>query len=314
MNIVFDMVSCGMGNNGGTRTIIKCAQALENIGHKCDIVSPVDKFTWFKHKKPILSVPNDTDIAIATGCTTVASTLSAYVPYRVWYIRGHETWNYDESTLGHLYNQPLINITNSYGLKVKVESFGAEAQVVHQGIDLDEWGGIERRGPKKRIGCLYQKKPTKRWKDFVKLSKILGQEKYEYLGIGETARNDEFLHDYVYNSGSEALRDLYSTCDIWLVPTELEGLHNPPMEAALCGALIVCNDHPMNGICMDYGFDDTAMVYRHRDIEHAAELIRNADWFKVDRMKRFLVNDIGSREKNMEKFIRVVTGDNNDNN
>jgi len=309
MNIVFDMYNCGMGNNGGTRTVIKCAQAIENIGHRCDIVAHVDKFTWFEHKKPLVTIPTNADIVIATGCTTVATTLSSQAPYKVWYIRGHETWNYDESTLGHLYNQPLMNITNSYGLKAKVESFGAKAKVVHQGIDLDEWNDRGKsRNSKIRIGCLYQKKPTKRWIDFVKLSEILGQEEYEYVGIGETLRNDEFLCDYVCNSGSEALRDLYSTCDIWFLPTVLEGMHNIGLEAALCGCLLVGNDDPMNGMIYDYLFDGkTGMVYPSGDIEYAAKLIRSPNWGLVPNAISFIRNNIGDRETNMEKFVRLIT-------
>lgn len=305
MYIVFNALNSGLGNNGGSRTLIKCADALENIGHRCDIIASVDNFTWFEHKKPINYLPRDAEAIIATACTTVEGTLNTNIPIKAWYIRGHESWSYPEATLGKLYNTPIFNITNSYGLKNKVESFGANAVVVNQGIDLDLWKDLDLRSSKIRIGCLYQKKPTKRWKDFVKLSEILGTDSYEYVGFGDTLRKDSFLCEYMCNVDSAELKCLYSSCHIWFVPTELEGLHNPPMEAALCGALVVCNDHPMNGTFLDYGLDGNAMVYRHRDIEHAADLIRNADWSKVNIMKRFLFDNM-NREKNMARFVEFL--------
>ena len=308
MYVVFNALNSGLGNNGGSRTLIKCAATIEKIGHKCDIIAQADNFTWFEHKPPINYLPKDADAIVATACTTVDSTLKTDVPIKAWYVRGHESWMYSEDVLSKLYNAPLINIANSYGLKRKIEEVGAEVEVVHQGIDLDLWKDLDTRGSKTRIGCLYQKKSTKRWEDFIKLSEILGTYDYEYVAFGDTIRKDSFLCSYMCSASSDELSRLYSSCHIWFVPTELEGLHNPPMEAALCGVLVVCNDHPMNGISLDYGFNSTAMVYKHRDIENAAELIRNADYSKVDIMKEFLTVDIGSREKNMLKLIDYLGG------
>ena len=129
MYIVFNTLNSGLGNNGGSRTLLKCAETIEKIGHRCDVIAEVDNFTWFKHKKPINYLPKDTDAIVATACTTVESTLDTDVPVKAWYIRGHESWAYSEDVLNKLYNAPLVNITNSYGLKKKVEAFGANAVV-----------------------------------------------------------------------------------------------------------------------------------------------------------------------------------------
>jgi len=307
MYIIFNALNSGLGNNGGSRTLIKCAETIESLGVRCDIVATDDNFTWFNHKKPISYIPNDADVIVATACTTVESTLSSNVPKKVWYIRGHELWAHNEKFIGALYNSGLINITNSIGLMKKVESFGAKAITIPQGIDLDLWYDLKLRSHNKlRIGCLHQNKSTKRWKDFVKLAEILGNA-YEYTAFGTNVKDYNFLSSFINNPSFDELREFYSKCHIWFVPTELEGLHNPPMEAALCGALVVCNDHPMSGIALDYGIERTSMVYRHRDIEHAAEVIRNVNWSKVEVMQQFLINEIGSREKNMKEFIDVLT-------
>lgn len=308
MKIAFNSLNSGLGNNGGTKTIIKCCEVLNNLGHKCDIISNVDNFTWFDHDPVIRYIPNDLDVVIAVACTDVEFTLRMNVPKKAWYIRGHESWACGEERLRRYYNSGLFNIVNSKNLKQKLASYGASSVVVYQGLDLDTWKDRKlRSNGKVRIGCLYNKKPTKRWADFVELAKILGTEKYEYVGMGDTMRNDPFLTYFKPNASIKELNDVYNSCHTWFAPTELEGLHNVPIEAALCGCLIVCSDATLNGMGFDYAFNDnTAMVYESRNIEHAAELIRNPNLDVVERMDNHLRNNIGSREKNMKKMISYL--------
>ena len=307
MKLAFNTVNSGLANGGGSRTVILCSQILEKLGHRCDIIGVDDRFTWFKHKPTIPYFPSDLDVVIATACTTVVTTLNSSVPTKAWYIRGHESWVYSEEELKQLYNAGLFNIVNSKGLKQKLAAYGVDSAVVYPGIDFC-WGNRNLRPKDKiRIGCLYQKKPTKRWEDFVALSKILGHKDYEYVGFGDTMRNDEFLIEFKHNANVDELNDLYSSCHVWFSPTELEGLFNVSIEAALCGCLLVCGDEPMGGMIYDYAFpDNTAMVYERKNIEHAAELIRNPNWDVIERMDNHLRNNIGSREKNMKKMISLL--------
>ena len=241
MKIVFNMLECGLGNNGGTRTIIKCVEVLEKLGHRCDIVGVVDKFTWFDHKPIIRYIPVDTDVIIATACTTVFSTLQSNVPKKVWYIRAHENWCMSNKELGRRYSSGIFNIVNSKGLQKLLTTYGEVSKVVYQGIDFGCWKNLKLRSKDKiRVGCLYTKQPRKRWKDFVKLSKILGYEDYEYVSMGNAKPKEDFLIESVYNVGHEELCKLYSSCHILFAPTDSEGLHNIPMEANLCNCLIVC--------------------------------------------------------------------------
>lgn len=311
MKIVFNCLNSGLANNGGSRTVIRCAQTIEKLGYKCDIAATSDNFNWFEHKPPVPYIPWDADVVVATACTTVASTLASNIKKKAWYIRGHESWMWDEDVLAKLYNNELFKITNSNGLKRKIESLGGSTVVIPQGIDFDWWNDEELQLINKmRIGCLYQKKKTKRWKDFVKLAELLGHDGYEYVGFGDTMRDDGFLTSFLCEPTVAELRNLYSTCHVWFAPTELEGLHNVPMEAALSGALIVCSDSPMNGMMYDYAFDgQTAIVYPQRDIEYAADAIERCDWameYMVPNMQSFIRTQIGSREYNMQKFVGIL--------
>jgi len=295
MKLAFNTVNSGLANGGGSRTVILCSQTLEKLGHRCDIIGVDDRFTWFEHKPAIPYFPSDLDVIIATACTTVESTLRSNVPVKAWYIRGHEIWVYSEKQLINLYRSGLINIVNSKGLKQLLSTYGVDSTVIYPGID-SFWEDRNLRPKNKiRIGCLYQKKPTKRWEDFVKLAKILGM------------RTDEFLTEFKCSPSIDELIDFYSSCHIFFAPTILEGLFNPSIEAALCGCLIVCGDESLGGMIYDYAFpNNTAMVYEARDIEHAAKLICNPSWDVIGRMDNHLRNNIGSREKNMKKMISLL--------
>lgn len=306
MKIAFNKLQCGLGNNGGTRTIILCSKVLAHLGHTCDIVAKVDNFTWFKHRPIIPKFPKDLDVAIATACTTVHSTLKSNARIKAWYIRAHENWAMSDHKLAKLYNSKIINIVNSKGLQKKLSSYGADSKVIYQGIDFDWWNNRKLRPKNKiRIGCLHTKQPGKRWKDFVKLHKILGIKKYEYVGMGSARPNDNFLTDFKLNANVEELNNLYSSCHIWFAPTENEGLHNVPMEAALCGCLIVCSDHTSNGMVNDYAFIDSAMIYKFGDLDHAATLIKNPEWYLTKKMWARLKMTIGSREENMLELVKI---------
>jgi len=310
MKLAFNAINGNLGNNGGSRSIILCSKTLEKLGYECNIVATVDNFTWFDHKQVINYIPNNIDAVINVAAVDYDITKKLNIPIKVAWWRAHENWNNSEEYLKQCYiDKEVVNIVNSNGLKQLLSTYGADSKVIYPGIDFFWEDRNLRPKDKIRIGCLYQKKPTKRWKDFVTLAKILGHKDYEYVGFGDTMRNDGFLTDFKCNPPINELINFYSSCRIFFAPTELEGLFNPAQEAALCGCLIVCGDEPMNGMIYDYAFpDNTAMVYERKNIEHAAELIKNPNWNLIENMQKHLKNNIGTREENMKKFIKCLEG------
>lgn len=318
MNICFNLQNCGLGNNGGSQTIILSSQTLNDIGHKSNIVTDHggSGFTWFKHAKPIKNFPNDTDVVIATGCTTVIHTSKLNIPKKYWWIRGHEIWGYPEKKLLSLYNlKNVVNITNSHGLAKRISKLGCTepCHVIQQGIDLDLWEDLNLRKDNKKIkiGCLYGQKPSKKWSDFVTLSKMLGSDQYEYIGIGSASPpNSSFLSSFAKNASKEKLKEVYSSCDIWFAPTVNEGLHNVPMEASLCGALLVCSNSDYNGMIHDYAFHNrSAFIYSNLD--EAVSIIetkkREDNLNIIKESRKIIENDIGSRPHNMKKLIKLIS-------
>ena len=312
VKIGFDLLNCGLGNNGGSRTIIKSSETLEKLGHRSDLISIANHFTWFSYKKPLTNIPSDLDVIFATSCNTVKNTLSTNIEKKYWWVRGHENWTTSDSNLLKLYNSEINLITNSNSLKKRIHRLGCNKHidVIYQGIDIHLWQDLDIRkyNSKVRIGCLYGSKPTKGWGDFIKLSRILDHNKYEFVGFGTKIPDSTFLSDFKVNPLPEDLNQLYSSCDIWFAPTISEGLHNVPMEAMLCGCLLICNDNDNNGMKHDYSFDmETSIVYKK--VEDVISVL-NDESIDLSAIRNngtdFIKNNIGSREDNMKKLIDLI--------
>ena len=130
---------------------------------------------------------------------------------------------------------------------------------------------------------------TKRYDLCQKLKATLPEKQYKELA--RTNEND--------------LVRFYSSIGVWFAPTESEGFHNPPAEACLRGAVVVCNRMEQNGM-MDYATDETAM--RYNTLEEAVECVKNPDYSKVEAMQKRLY-EIGDRKKNMERFVKILRGE-----
>ena len=84
MKLAFNSLNSGLANNGGSRTVILCAEMLEELGHRCDIIATSDRFTWLDHKRPVQYIPSDLDAILATASTTVPTTLHSNIPIKAW--------------------------------------------------------------------------------------------------------------------------------------------------------------------------------------------------------------------------------------
>ena len=84
MKIIFDLRAVGLGNNGGSSTLVKSGNTLVDLGHEVTFVDHMrNMHTWTpleaKHKivKRDLSRLPSADIIIATGYKSVAHTIRA---------------------------------------------------------------------------------------------------------------------------------------------------------------------------------------------------------------------------------------------
>jgi len=292
----------GLGNNGGSNTILRSAGALRQLGHKVDVVTKSDRFTYFKHPKPLPKIPENTDICIAVSIADIAPMVKEChknTKMGVW-IRGWSTWAMSSSKMlfylkmfsraGHLI------LTNSRWIEKYLEKKEIPALQFIAGIDYFKWTVPAMKPERITIGTLYHKvHKTKGYKFWLKVKKMLGDE-YDYVEIGRKPMNDEKLGLF------------YRKSHIWFSATTLEGWHNVPAEAGLCGAAIVCNDHPRNGMIGEYAYKDpwTAEMYEEGNVRSAYNAVRHAIRNRteiVSNFIRFMEENIGSRKEEMERLV-----------
>ncbi len=77
--------------------------------------------------------------------------------------------------------------------------------------------------------------------------------------------------DFYYNPPQESLRDIYSSCDVWVCPSRTEGFGMTSAEAMACKSCLVTTD---NGGSRDFAsLNKTALVSPPHDVNRLAENI-----------------------------------------
>ena len=305
MRIIFNVQRVGLSNNGGSGTIIKTANCLSQIGNEVIISGDhPNKNTWVPLDNGVRYIhsPNipKSDFIIATGYYSVRSTITSPIKNKFYYIRGFENWITSEDRLVQSYKQ-LKCIVNSEWLKNFLSKNGIKSNLIYPGID-DKIFFDKNSNRDIEIGGLYNKKhKTKRHNDIIEVSNKM-KKSFKLLGLD------------ISNPDPKTLNDFYNSIKVWYSPTELEGLHNCPMEASLSGCGIVVNDHERNGMS-DYCIDgNTALVYKSRDLDEAMskiELLLNDDLLRAklkNNMNSLLIKKIGKRKDNALIFNSVLRG------
>ena len=286
-------VKSGLSNNGGSRTILKSAEVLRDLGHHVDIVATHDSFTWFDHPKPIKQVPDDAEVLVAVSAKDVKNAVKYANGKPVfWWIRGIEKWGMSEAKL--IERAKMVKcITNACHLSDWLKSHKVKSRVCYAGMDdWEQFKKPERIQRRIVIGCLkHTVHKTKRWDMCLDLLSRLDDHLFEVIHTGDPTKTQAEMQEF------------YNKCDIWFSPSELEGFHNVPAEAAMCGCLVVCRRSPIGG-CRDYANEENAHLFD--TIEEAIGAIQNPDWSKTPRLQHLLLAKIGSRHSNMYRFAEML--------
>jgi hypothetical protein len=346
MRIAFNLLDCGLGNNGGSQTIIRMAYQLFLLGHDVNIlINQPNRFTWFDIPKDLIFEIKDEipqyDIMIATGCSTVKSIL-AYnklpMDKKFYWIRAIETWAMPLYELIVGYGSGLHLIVNSEWQRRFIYSkTGIIADIVYSGLPLteirDNLFGISKLksffdfSGKLIIGALASKKDRKRFKDIIdictKLSNenlidrlvLIGNEDFEKIkSVLNLDKIDKFKIEYYKQPPMTEKIMAMLNCDIWLSTTVNEGLHIPPLEAALCGCFLISRDKEESGLS-DYSIDNyTSFNYLNnndavRQIKRFNKLTKEDKIQFNNRLYDIIRYKIGSVESNANKMLKVFNNE-----
>jgi len=323
MKIIFNLQSCGLGNNGGSSTIVKSANALVDLGHQVTILdSGKNQHSWTPLKADhIRGDPPDADAVIATGYKTVGRTLKLPDRCGVKYhwIRGWETWQMRESEIHEkILKTPTIKLVNSICLQKKLNSFGVESTIIRPGHDFNQLFPTHQGHNRDCVvlGGLYNtrhnSKRTNWIFDAVRLFKFRYRVKLWMFGASSLQTNSDIVDEYVKNPAPGIKNEIYNGCDIWLAPTTNEGLHICPAEAMLTECPVVGTDAEMSGM-QDYLFDGVTGLVSSNDLNQFCKRIEYLIRFPDKRIKygqaaRNQILSMGDRQSNMKKLVQLISG------
>ena len=300
-----------LSNGGGTRTILLSAQALRDLGHRVDVVATKDRFTWFKHPKPVKAVPKDTDVLIAVHIHDVPLVMEEAKRRRcrmAYWARPYELWTMSEHDVFELLRKfrkkgGIIMANSSWPVE-ELDERGIEAHVQFAGMS-EEWRyPLDMPAERRWVGCQHSTARRKGWKCFKQLHKALAYCHDIHWNSFSMSKYKRPWLKHVRNPAHNQLQDLYWDCDYFFCPNTLEGFYNVGAEAALSGCVLVCRDTRRNGMG-DYACPESTIVFR--SVGEAAERIRAGEIPPKHHLCRERVLKIGTREENMQKMVELLS-------
>ena len=327
MRILFNLINCGLGNNGGSSTIIHSANTLIEMGNNVKIIDSMkNMFTWFPLKADHVILRDlddcpDADVVIATGYKTVESTLR--LPKRcgikAHWIRAWEHWQMpDDQIFARVLNVPTIKLVNSLCLQRKLEQYQISSHIVRPGYDFGKLYPLHIRNYRDKqiiIGALYregvhgQRKRTQWVLDAAKQLYMTKKIKLWMFG-SEPRPNLPFLDNYLRSPSYQQKNEFYNKVHLWIAPTTSEGLHLPPAEAMMTECTVIGTDAQMSGM-QDYLIDGmTGKVSGNSFMSffHAIkEMINRPDLMqRLGKNGRLKIIELGDRKTNMHLMINYL--------
>ena len=322
MIITFDLRRVGLGNNGGSLTLIKSGNTLQSMGHEVYFIDTgKNKHTWEKLECEHIVCHNEEDIPnadviIATGYNSVAVTLSAHkrCGIKAHWIRGWETWQMTpKKIIAYILEAPTIKLVNSIGLKEKLKSYNFVSEIIRPGYDLDKFYPVKenKKDNKVVLGGLYTTGKHERIK---RTSWVLDSFRYlkkKYGNVELWMFGNDFVKsgilNYFHRPNMEAKQYMYSNIDIWLSPAIQEGLHMPPAEAMMTECPVVGVDVELSGT-HDYLINGITGIVSENNFE---VFVKNVEKMFLDKelredmgkRARQQIEKLGSRESNMQEMI-----------
>jgi glycosyltransferase involved in cell wall biosynthesis len=314
-------MNVGLGNNGGSLTIIKSANELYKLGHDVFIIDTMkNKCSWESLLTPHIICKNNSDIPnadiiIATGFKSWKHTINLNYNHGkkyVW-VRGWEIWNSSESNIINiLSNNNIIKIVNSICLQNKLKTFNINSTIIRPGNDLNIYYPMNLRDKKNIIigGLYHTKHKTKRsnWilKTIQKLKKKYNNIKLYMIGSNKNP-NIQIIDKYISQPNNKEKNIFFNNIDIWLAPSNLEGLHIIPQEAMLTECPVITTNALMSGT-QDYIDHNINGYISENNINSFINFVDKLYNEKNKRIKfgknaRNKIISLGDRKYNMKKLV-----------
>lgn len=252
MKVAYLIPGCGV--SGGIAVVCQHANRLLKRGHEVMLVTETAErsIDWFPEQRvPILGInqyPADIDILVATGWSTSFRVAMLPARRKFYFVQSDET-------RFHPTNSPWEHITRlSYTIGYNyltearwikewlAENFGHDAELVPNGLDdaiFFPAEPLQPKGNKPRVlleGAIGL--PYKGMSEAFAAVHDLDVEVWCVSSYGRPKRHWKCDRFFEHVPMTE-MRRIYSSCDILLKLSRVEGFFGPPMEMMACGGVAV---------------------------------------------------------------------------
>lgn len=336
MKIVFNAMNCGLGNNGGTQTIVLSANTLVDMGHDVSIVNSMkNQHTWnqLKAKHIIINHKNkrkipECDCIIGTGIKTFKSTLNCdQANKKFHWIRGWETWQLSEQKMVDMFEKNYKNIhllTNGAGIQNKLKRLDIPSTIQLAGLDLDKtdivyesvWDNRELN-----IGGLVNTRHKTKQTDFIYniFSYVSKMASHHYnvnlytYGAEEVKRKPLRQHHHISHPSNKIKNKIYKKVNFWISSSISEGFHIPPAEFMQVnnGGVVLGIDSDLNGTKQYLHQGKTGFLFNNDWKEIADFILQNLEYGNAmseisNNAYNYIRDEIGSRKHNMKKLVEIL--------
>lgn len=285
MKIAYLIPGCGI--TGGVAVACQHVNRLQKRGHEVYLISDTleKNIDWFPQQKvPILTLeeyPDDIKILVATGWSTSFEVIDLPAKHKFYFVQSDETRFHDADSVWKKltalsYLLKFHYITEAKWIKEWLGSeFNHDAALIPNGLDQSIFFPDEPLAPKGgRPRILLEGAidiPYKGMEDAFEVVRDLDAEIWCVSSLGEP-RSDWHCDRFFGQVPMEQMRRIYSSCDILLKLSRVEGFFGPPLEMMACGGAVVVGKVTGYDEYIRDGFN--ALVVEQGDIKGAKEAIK----------------------------------------
>ncbi|WP_309120828.1 glycosyltransferase [Paenibacillus sp.] len=277
----------GCGISGGIAVICQHVNRLLKRGYDVILITEDDKeeISWFPNQKveivPIKRMPLNLDILVATGWSTAYTIRNLPAKRKFYFVQSDETRFHPEGSKDKEMTRQTYTFDYEFMTEAKwiqcwlKEQFSKDSYYVPNGLDEEIIHPSEPLLPKgNKLRVLLEGPidiPYKGMEDAFLAVKDLDCEIWCVSSAGrprEGWRCDQFFEKLPMNK----MKEIYSSCDIFLKMSRVEGFFGPPLEMMACGGACVVGE--VTGYD-EYIVDEyNALVVKQGDIEGAKAAVK----------------------------------------
>lgn len=249
-------VVAGLGISGGLAVILKHANNLLDKGYDVSLLtlSTGEEISWYDNNVPVYELSNckpyvldNIDVLIATAWNTESYLDQICSRRKLYFVQSDERRFIDgaeiKRTIEAGYSKDYEYFTEAYWIQDMFHSeFGKQAFYVPNGIDTNIFNTkklFEPRTERKRVlieGPIDI--PFKAVEDCYNAVKDLDCDIWFVSSAGKP-RNDWRYDQFFEKVPMHMMPSIYSSCDIFIKMSRIEGFFGPPLEAMACDCVPV---------------------------------------------------------------------------